>query len=155
MRFLPRKNRKPPTVIVVALIDVLMVVLIFMVVSTTFKNQAAVSLALPESSQAKKEPSVNRPLIVTVAKNPPYFYIGADPIGEGALEEEIKKAVESMFDVKVQKVSTMNRIGKEKNMTVRSGGRTIRTNGKRSNWKKAFVTLKEGESLDLLDTESS
>jgi ribosomal protein L23 len=49
----------------------------------------------------------------------------------------------------------MNRIGKEKNMTVRSGGRTIRTNGKRSNWKKAFVTLKEGESLDLLDTESS
>ena len=68
---------------------------------------------------------------------------------------DIKKAVESMFDVKVQKVSTMNRIGKEKNMTVRSGGRTIRTNGKRSNWKKALVTLKEGESLDLLDTESS
>ena len=55
MRFVPRKNRKPPTVIVVALIDVLMVVLIFMVVSTTFKNQAAVRLALPESSQAKKE----------------------------------------------------------------------------------------------------
>ena len=98
MRFLPRKNRKPPTVIVVALIDVLMVVLIFMVVSTTFKNQAAVSLALPASSQAKKEPSVNRPLIVTVAKNPPYFYIGADPIGEGALEDEIKKAVESNPD---------------------------------------------------------
>ena len=68
---------------------------------------------------------------------------------------DIKKAIESIFDVKVQKVSTMNRIGKEKNMTVRSGGRTIRTNGKRSNWKKAFVTLKEGESLDLLDTESS
>ena len=98
MRFLPRKNRKPPTVIVVALIDVLMVVLIFMVVSTTFKNQAAVSLALPESSQAKKEPSVNRPLIVTVAKNPPYFYIGADPIGEGALEDEIKKSEESNPD---------------------------------------------------------
>ena len=54
----------------------------------------------------------------------------------GANKVDIKKAVESMFDVKVQKVSTMNRIGKEKNMTVRSGGRTIRTNGKRSNWKK-------------------
>ena len=73
----------------------------------------------------------------------------------GANKVDIKKAVESMFDVKVQKVSTMNRIGKEKNMTVRSGGRTIRTTGKRSNWKKALVTLKEGESLDLLDTESS
>ena len=94
MRFLPRKNRKPPTVIVVALIDVLMVVLIFMVVSTTFKNQAAVRLALPESSQSQQEPSVNRSLIVTVAKKPPYFYLGSVPIGEGALEEEIKKALE-------------------------------------------------------------
>ena len=94
MRFLPRKNRKPPTVIVVALIDVLMVVLIFMVVSTTFKNQAAVRLALPESSQSQQEPSVNRSLIVTVAKKPPYFYLGSVPIGEGALEDEIKKALE-------------------------------------------------------------
>ncbi|MAD24109.1 MAG: hypothetical protein CMO44_08045 [Verrucomicrobiales bacterium] len=94
MRFLPRKNRKPPTVIVVALIDVLMVVLIFMVVSTTFKNQAAVRLALPESSQSQQDPSVNRSLIVTVAKKPPYFYLGSVPIGEGALEEEIKKALE-------------------------------------------------------------
>ena len=78
----------------VALIDVLMVVLIFMVVSTTFKNQAAVRLALPESSQSQQEPSVNRSLIVTVAKKPPYFYLGSVPIGEGALEEEIKKALE-------------------------------------------------------------
>ena len=95
MRFVPRKNRKPPTVIVVALIDVLMVVLIFMVVSTTFKNQAAVRLALPESSQAQKEQGVNRSLVVTVAKKPPYFYLDSVPIGEGVLEEEIKKALEA------------------------------------------------------------
>ena len=95
MRFVPRKNRKPPTVIVVALIDVLMVVLIFMVVSTTFKNQAAVRLALPESSQAKKEQGVNRSLVVTVAKKPPYFYLDSVPIVEGVLEEEIKKALEA------------------------------------------------------------
>ena len=94
MRFVPRKNRKPPTVIVVALIDVLMVVLIFMVVSTTFKNQAAVRLALPESSQAQKEQGVNRSLVVTVAKKPPYLYLDSVPIGEGVLEEEIKKALE-------------------------------------------------------------
>ncbi|MED5453311.1 MAG: biopolymer transporter ExbD [Verrucomicrobiota bacterium] len=95
MRFVPRKNRKPPTVIVVALIDVLMVVLIFMVVSTTFKNQAAVRLALPESSQAQKEQGVNRSLVVTVAKKPPYFYLDSVPIAEGVLEEEIKKALEA------------------------------------------------------------
>ena len=58
-----------------------------------------------------------------------------------------------MFDVSVNKVSRSNRSGKKKNMTVRSGGRTIRTNGRRSNWKKAIVTLKEGDVIDLLDSE--
>ena len=71
----------------------------------------------------------------------------------GANKLEVKKAVEMMFDVSVKKVSTSNRSGKKKNMTVRSGGRTIRTNGRRSNWKKAIVTLKEGDAIDLLDSE--
>ncbi len=95
MRFMPRKHRKPPTVIVVALIDVLMVVLIFMVVSTTFKNQAAVRLALPESSQAQKEATVSKSLIITVAKEAPYFYFGTEPVEETALETELKKAMEA------------------------------------------------------------
>ena len=94
MRFLPRKHRKPPTVIVVALIDVLMVVLIFMVVSTTFKNQAAVRLALPESSQAQREAAVNKALVITVAKEAPHFYFGTEPVEEAALEAELKKAME-------------------------------------------------------------
>ena len=71
----------------------------------------------------------------------------------GTNKLEIKKAVEAMFNVSVKKVSTSNRSGKKKNMTVRSGGRTIRTNGRRSNWKKAIVTLKEGDVIDLLDSE--
>jgi len=71
----------------------------------------------------------------------------------GSNKLEIKKAVETMFNVSVKKVSTSNRSGKKKNMTVKSGGRTIRTNGKRSNWKKAIVTLKEGDTIDLLDSE--
>jgi large subunit ribosomal protein L23 len=72
----------------------------------------------------------------------------------GANKLEIKKAVELMFNVNVEKVSTINRAGKKKNMTVKSGGKTIRTNGKRSNWKKALVTLKEGNTIDLLDSEA-
>tara|TARA_B100000401_G_scaffold433706_1_gene372729 strand:+ start:1283 stop:1606 length:324 start_codon:yes stop_codon:yes gene_type:complete len=71
----------------------------------------------------------------------------------GANKLEVKKAVEMMFNVSVKKVSTSNRSGKKKNMTVRSGGRTIRTNGRRSSWKKAIVTLKEGDVIDLLDSE--
>jgi len=67
---------------------------------------------------------------------------------------EIKSAVEKRFDVKVEKVATMNRLGKHKQMTVRSGGKTIRTNGRRSNWKKAIITLKEGFNIDLVGGES-
>ena len=66
---------------------------------------------------------------------------------------DIKNAVEKQFDVEVQKVATMNRLGKTKDMTMKSGGRTIRTTGKRSDWKKAIVTLKEGFSIDLMRGE--
>ena len=69
---------------------------------------------------------------------------------------EVKKAVEKKFDVKVIKVTTMNFHGKSKQMTMRSGGRPIRTNGRRSNWKKAIITLQEGYTIDLfgMDVES-
>jgi len=40
-------------------------------------------------------------------------------------------------------------------MTVRSGGKTIRTQGFRSSWKKAVVTLKEGDVIDLLRGDTS
>jgi len=68
---------------------------------------------------------------------------------------EIKRAIEEKFDVEVEKVATMNRLGKEKNMTVRSGGRTIRTQGFRASWKKAVITLKEGHAIDLLKGEQA
>ena len=47
------------------------------------------------------------------------------------------------------KVRTMNFFGKSKQMTVKSGGRAIRTSGKKSNWKKAIVSLIDGESIDF------
>ena len=49
----------------------------------------------------------------------------------------------------------MNRKGKNRQMTVRSGGRVIRTSGKRSSWKRAVITLKEGFSIDLMGGEVS
>jgi large subunit ribosomal protein L23 len=71
-------------------------------------------------------------------------------VASSANKIEIKDAVEKRFDVKVLKVATMNRLGKSKQMTVRSGGRTIRTLGHRSDWKKAIITLKEGSVIDLI-----
>ena len=72
---------------------------------------------------------------------------------KGSNKIEIARAIENKFDVKVKKIATMNFIGKEKNMTVRSGGRTIRTQGKRASWKKAVVTLMDGNEIDLLKGE--
>jgi large subunit ribosomal protein L23 len=59
-----------------------------------------------------------------------------------ANKTEIKQAVETLFDVKVASVSTANVKGKVK--------RTGRIMGKRSDWKKAYVTLAEGADLNFL-----
>ena len=63
---------------------------------------------------------------------------------------EIKKAIEDKFKVKIKKVATLNMKGKHKNVTIRSNGHILRTNGNRSNWKKAIITLQDGYSIDIL-----
>ena len=40
-------------------------------------------------------------------------------------------------------------------MSVRSGGKVIRTNGNRSKWKKAIITLSEDDKLDLINGDFS
>ena len=76
-------------------------------------------------------------------------------VSQFANKIEIKKAVQKKFDVEVKKVATMNRKGKIRQMTVRSGGRVIRTSGRKSSWKRAIVTLREGFSIDLMGGEVS
>ena len=67
MRFFIRKRKQTPTVIIVALIDVLIVLLIFLMVTTTFKQQPALRLALPESTQALKSgANEDAPLVVSI-----------------------------------------------------------------------------------------
>ena len=58
---------------------------------------------------------------------------------------EIKKAVEVMYGVNVESVNTMNYAGKKKSRYTKSGI----INGKTSAFKKAIVTLKEGETIDF------
>ena len=55
---------------------------------------------------------------------------------------EIKAAVEDLFGVNVEKVNTMRYLGKQKRE------RSAKY-GKRSDWKRAVVTLKEGDKIDL------
>lgn len=67
MRFFIRKRKQTPAVIIVALIDVLIVMLIFLMVTTTFKQQPALKLALPESAHAQKSgASDDAPFIVSI-----------------------------------------------------------------------------------------
>jgi large subunit ribosomal protein L23 len=68
---------------------------------------------------------------------------------------EIKSAVEERFDVHVTRVAVINVKGKQKSLTIRSGGHVIRTSGRRSNWKKAIVTLREGEKIDFFEGETA
>lgn len=58
-----------------------------------------------------------------------------------ATKEEIRWAVETIFEVKVQAVRTLNQQGKSK----RFGGRM----GRRNHWKKAYVSLAEGQRIEL------
>jgi biopolymer transport protein ExbD len=70
MRFYTRKRRQPPAIIIVALIDILIVLLIFLMVTSTFKQQPALRLALPESTHAQKSgASENAAIILTVDTN--------------------------------------------------------------------------------------
>jgi len=64
-------------------------------------------------------------------------------VSKSANKQEVKMAVEEIFKVSVGSVRTINVAGKLK----RSGKKL----GKRSNWKKAFVTLKEGESIEIFE----
>ena len=72
-------------------------------------------------------------------------------VRKSANKIQIKQAIEDKFDVKVLKIATMNFDGKIKQMTTKSNGRTIRTKGKKSSFKKTIVTLVEGESIDFIN----
>ena len=61
---------------------------------------------------------------------------------DNANKLEIKQAVEELFGVGVTKVNTMRRKGKRKRERTMRYGRT-------AGWKRAVVTLKEGDHIDL------
>ena len=65
-------------------------------------------------------------------------------VHKSANKIEIKKAVESLFKVSVLSVNTINMKGKVKRLGVHQG--------KRPDWKKAIVTLAEGDNVDFFES---
>lgn len=69
MKFAVRK-RRAPSIIIVSLVDILTILLIFFVVSTTFKrDQPQVQISLPESKTATSAPAELEHAILTVSEN--------------------------------------------------------------------------------------
>jgi len=64
-------------------------------------------------------------------------------VDPAANKHEIKAAVEDILKVKVENVATVSMKGKRKRLGARMG--------KRSDWKKAIITLKEGEKVEYLE----
>ena len=66
-------------------------------------------------------------------------------VAKDATKLEIKKAVEQLFEVSVKAVRTAVVKGKTK--------RTRHGMGQRSDWKKAYVSLEQGQEIDFADAE--
>ncbi len=64
-------------------------------------------------------------------------------VSPDATKGAIRDAVEQLFKVTVVKVRTINLMGKKR--------RTRRSAGKRPDWKKAYVTLKEGDRIEIFE----
>lgn len=86
------------------------------------------------------EPVVSEKSYALLEQNVYTFRVHPD-----ASKPEITDAVESIFNVRVKKVNTLNRGGKRKR------NRRSWTYGKRSDAKRAYVTLVEGDSIDLFE----
>jgi large subunit ribosomal protein L23 len=74
--------------------------------------------------------------LLTEAANQVLFKVRPD-----ANKIEVKRAVETLFKVKVEQVRIARYLGK-----MRRVGRSM---GRRSDWKKAYVTLREGDKIDF------
>ena len=75
-------------------------------------------------------------------------YMGASEAGKvvflvhlSATKDEVKAAVEAIFNVKVNKVNTIKQFGKSKMFRGHKG--------QRSDFKKAIITLAEGQNIDV------
>ncbi len=84
---------------------------------------------------------IRRPLITEKATLGSQYSQVSFLVDPAADKPTIKRAVEALFDVKVKAVNTVNVMGKVK----RFKGKL----GKRSDYKKAIVTLTEGQMIDV------
>ena len=64
-------------------------------------------------------------------------------VAQNTSKSEIKKAAEKIFSVKVEKVAVLNKRGKKKKLG--------RNEGRKADWKKAILTLKKGDKINIFE----
>ena len=90
MRFYTRKHRAP-SIIIVSLIDILAILLIFFIVTTTFrKNQPQLQINLPESKTAEQAPSAQTDPAVLRVKSADQITLDEKPVTLEALAQTLK-----------------------------------------------------------------
>jgi len=98
MRFYTRKKRTPQ-LIIVSLIDILAILLIFFIVSTTFrKEQPRLQINLPESKSAEVVAAGKHEPLVLRVKSADEISLGADPIALESLAAALRTARNSSPD---------------------------------------------------------
>jgi large subunit ribosomal protein L23 len=68
-------------------------------------------------------------------------------VARDANKADIRQAIEALFDVSVRDVTVVNHKAKRKSFRGRAGARSA--------WKKAYVRLADGQSIDLVDGEQA
>ncbi len=76
--------------IVISLIDILMVLLIFLMATTTFRRTPVLSLELPGSRTARTESVPAGELVLTIAREPPHLYLDEEPVAPEELAERLR-----------------------------------------------------------------
>jgi len=87
------RKRRTPQVIIVSLIDIFAILLIFVIVTTTFKRpQAQVTIKLPESRTAATEEGAQDPILLSIGENDEIF-LDAQKVSIDELKAMIEKLV--------------------------------------------------------------
>jgi biopolymer transport protein ExbD len=90
MRFYTRK-RRAPSIIIVSLIDILAILLIFFIVTTTFrKNQPQLQINLPESKSAEQAPAEKDEPVVLSVKSADEISLDGKPVTLDLLADALK-----------------------------------------------------------------
>ena len=104
--------------------------------SWKFYQGSSFSISKERAYSIIRSPIITEKSSMGLERNETTFRVSMD-----ASKPEIKAAIEMLFDVKVESVNSLIQKGKQK----RFRGRL----GRRSDYKKAVIRLKEGQSIDI------